>query len=63
MENIVDLRINETRQTGAVENRTYRVEANAVRLETEPTRGASVPLFFKFTIFVGWAWSRSLPGL
>ena len=35
---IVDLRINETLQTGAVENRTYQV------------RGESVYLFFEFTI-------------
>ena len=28
---IVDLRINETRQTGAVENRTYRGGVNVVR--------------------------------
>ena len=35
---IVDLRINETRQNGAVENRTYQV------------RGESVYLFFEFTI-------------
>ena len=34
---IVDLRINETLQTGAVGNRTYRVGLNAVRLETAPT--------------------------
>ena len=34
---MVDFRINETRQTGAVGNRTYRVELNAVRSETVPT--------------------------
>jgi hypothetical protein len=31
---MVDLTINETRQTGAVGNRTYRVGVNAVRLQT-----------------------------
>ena len=31
---MVDLRINETRQTGAVFNRTYRIGLNAVRLES-----------------------------
>ncbi len=34
---VVDLRINGTRQTGAVSNRTYRVELNAVQVETAPT--------------------------
>ena len=34
---MVDLRINETLQTGAVANRTYRVGLNAVRLKTAPT--------------------------
>ena len=34
---MVDLRTNETCQTGAVENRTYRVGLNAVRLKTAPT--------------------------
>ena len=34
---MVDLRINETLQNGAVGNRTYRVGLNAVRLETAPT--------------------------
>ena len=34
---IVDLRINETLQTGAVGNRTYRVGLHSVRLETAPT--------------------------
>ena len=34
---IVNLRINETLQTGAVRNRTYRVRLNAGRLKTEPT--------------------------
>ena len=33
------LRINETRQTGAVGNRTYRGGVNAARLETETTAG------------------------
>ena len=33
----MDLRINETLQNGAVENRTYRGGLNAVRLETAPT--------------------------
>ena len=41
----VDLRINETRQTGAVFNRTYRVGLNAVRLETAPTSIISLPRF------------------
>ena len=36
---IVEFRINETRQTGAVGNRTYRVDLHSVRLETEPTGG------------------------
>ena len=47
---IADLRINETLQTGAVENRTYRVQVNAVRLETAPTGDESVYLFSEFTI-------------
>ncbi len=58
---MVDLRINETRQTGAVRNRTYRVGLNVVRLELEtaPTgpdksgsksRSESVYLFLEFTI-------------
>ena len=34
---MVDFRINETRQTGAVKNRTYRVGLNSVRLQTAPT--------------------------
>ena len=34
---MVDLRINETRQIGAVENRPYRVGMNAVGLKTAPT--------------------------
>ena len=34
---MVDLRINEILQTGAVKNRTYRVGVSAVRLETVPT--------------------------
>ena len=46
----MNLRINETLQTGAVANRTYRVGVNAVRLETAPTRGESVYLFLKSTI-------------
>ena len=37
---IVDLRINETLQTGAVKNRTYQV------------RGESVYLFLEFTIVI-----------
>ena len=49
-ETMVDLRINETFQTGAVGNRTYRVGLNAVRLETAPTGGKSVYLFLEFTI-------------
>ena len=36
---LVDFRINEALQTGAVGNRTYRVGLNAVRLETAPTGG------------------------
>ena len=56
---MVDLRINETLQTSAVGNRTYRVGLNAGRSETEPTgpdksgskpRGESVYLFLEFTI-------------
>ena len=56
---IVDVRINETFQTGAVRNRTYRIGVNAVRLETAPTgpdksgskpRDESVYLFLEFTI-------------
>ena len=47
---MVDLRINETLQTGAVENRTYRVGLSAVRSETAPTGGESVYLFLEFTI-------------
>ena len=62
---IVDLRINGTRQTGAVTNHTYRVGLDAVQLETlvsertAPTgpdksgsklRSESVRLFFEFTI-------------
>ena len=39
---MVDLRINETLQTGAVGNRTYRVGLNAVRSETAPTGGERV---------------------
>ena len=35
---MVGLRINETLQTGAVGNRTYRVGVNAVRSQTVPTR-------------------------
>jgi len=33
---IVDFKVNETLQTGAVENRTYRVGLNSVRLKTAP---------------------------
>ena len=40
---MVDLTINETRQTGAVGNRTYRVGLNAVRLETAPTGDENLP--------------------
>ena len=40
----MDLRINETRQTGAVGNRTYRVGLNAMRLETEPTGPDKSPI-------------------
>ena len=39
---MVDLRINETLQTGAVRNRTYRVGLNAVRSEAAPTGEESV---------------------
>ena len=46
----MDLRINETLQTGAVENRTYRVGLDAVRVETTPTGDESVYLFLEFTI-------------
>ena len=46
---MVDLIINETLQTGAVGNRTYRVGVNAVRSETVPTGGESVYLFLEFT--------------
>ena len=47
---MVDLRINETLQTGAVFNRTYRVGLEAVRLEAAPTGDESVYLFLEFTI-------------
>ena len=56
---MVDLRINETRQTGAVRKPHlpfYRLVgtvsncAYAVRLETAPTGGESVYLFLEFTI-------------
>ena len=56
---IVDLRINEISQTGAVRKPhlpfsrlvgTVSNCADAVRLETAPTGGESVYLFFDFTI-------------
>ena len=48
---MVDFRINEILQTGAVENRTYRVGLNAVGLENRTYRGAKVSiLFLVFTI-------------
>ena len=47
---IVDLRINETLQTGAVRNRTYRVGLDAGRFLTAPTGDESVYLFLEFTI-------------
>ena len=56
---MVDLRINETLQTGAVRKPHvpfYRLvgtvsnSADAVRLETAPTGGESVYLFLEFTI-------------
>ena len=47
---MVDFRINETRQTGAVGNRTYGIGLNAVRSETVLTRNESVYLFLGFTI-------------
>ena len=47
---MVDFRINDILQTGAVANRTYRVGLNAVWLETAPTRGVSVYLFSEFAI-------------
>ena len=43
---MVDLRINETRQTGAVENRTYRVGLNAVWLGNRTYRGVQVSIYF-----------------
>ena len=43
---MVDLRINETLQIGAVRNRTYRLGLNAVRLETAPTGAAKVSIYF-----------------
>jgi hypothetical protein len=43
---IVDLRINETLQTGAVGNRTYRVGLNAVRLGNRTYRGTKVSIYF-----------------
>ena len=49
---MVDLRINETHRTGAVENRTYRVGLNAVRSETAPTGGESAYVFLEFTIHI-----------
>ena len=62
---IVDLRINETLQTGAVRNRTYRVGLNTGWGEYEPhwrswkqrlpyTGSESVYLFLGFTTTVGW---------
>ena len=42
LEIIVNLRINETLQIGAVGNSAYRVGLNAVRLETAPHRHRSV---------------------
>ena len=45
---IVDLRINEALQIGAVKNRTYRVGLNSVRVETAPTCPDN-----KFTPFIG----------
>ena len=59
---IVDLRINETLQTGGVRKPplpfsrlvgTVFNSAYAVRLETAPTRGESVYLFLEFTIVSG----------
>ena len=59
MENIVDLRINETLQTGAVRKPNLPVSclvgtvsncADAVRLKTAPTGGERVYLFLEFTI-------------
>ena len=56
---MVDLRINETLQIGAVGNSAYRVGLNAVRFSTAPTgpdksgskpRGESIYLFLVFTI-------------
>ena len=58
---MVDLRINETRQTGAVRRPhlpfsrlvgTVSNSADAVRLETAPTGGESVYLFLEFTIIL-----------
>ena len=54
----MDLRINETLQTGAGENRTYQRRSVYLfleftiskRLKTAPTRGESVYLFLEFTI-------------
>ena len=44
---IVDLRINETLQTGAVENRTYRVGVKAGRLQAAPTGRRKGLLIFR----------------
>ena len=44
---IMDLTINETLQTGAVENRTYRVGLNAEPLETAPTGGRKCLFIFR----------------
>ena len=51
---IVDLRINETLQTGAVENRTYQVGLDAGRFPPAPTGDESVYLFLEFTIIFGF---------
>ena len=51
---MMDLRINETPQIGAVGNSAYRVGLNAVRLETAPTGGESIYLFLVFTIVFGF---------
>ena len=45
---MVDLKINETRQTGAVRNRTYPDKSGS------KPRGDSVYLFLEFTIVFGF---------
>ena len=44
---MVDFRINEIRQTGAVKNRTYQVGLNAVRFPTAPTGERKCQFIFR----------------